>query len=53
MEFCGSGSLRDYLDTGNHLDEATIRDMMACCLYGLSYLHGMRIIHRVRVYITG
>ncbi len=47
MEYCPCGTLSDYMRKGNRLNESELRDIAACCLQGLNYLHSMKIIHRV------
>ena len=49
MEYCHCGSLGSYIRNGNRLTEEEIREIMACCLYGLVYLHSKNIIHRVGI----
>ena len=47
MECCPYGALSDYMRKGNRLNESELRDIAACCLLGLNYLHNMKIIYRV------
>lgn len=47
MEYCRCGSLAAVIQSGNRLNEAELRDVASCCLLGLIYLHGKKIIHRV------
>lgn len=49
MEYCRCGSLGDYIHSGNQLNEEQLRDILACNLLGLLYLHNRNIIHRVRI----
>lgn len=49
MEYCHCGSVAAFLRRGNTLKEDEIREIVACSLMGLSYLHNKRIIHRVCV----
>lgn len=49
MEYCRCGSVSSYLKRGNRLKEKEIREIVSCCLLGLSYLHLKNIIHRVAV----
>ena len=35
------------LKRGNRLKEDELREVVSCCLLGLSYLHAKNIIHRV------
>ena len=46
MEYCHCGSLGSFIRNGNRLSESALRDIMACCLMGLTYLHAKKIIHR-------
>ena len=46
MEYCHCGSLATFIRSGNRLNETQLRDIMACCLMGLTYLHAKKIIHR-------
>ena len=46
MEYCHCGSLGSFIRSGNRLSESALRDIMACCLMGLTYLHAKKIIHR-------
>ena len=48
MEYCHCGSIGAYLRNGNRLKEDELREVVSCCLLGLSYLHNKNIIHRVR-----
>lgn len=47
MEYCRCGSVANYMRRGNRLTEEQIREIASCCVLGLSYLHNMRIVHRV------
>ena len=47
MEYCHCGSIGTYLRNGNRLKEDELREVVSCCLLGLSYLHNKNIIHRV------
>ena len=47
MEYCHCGSVGAYLKRGNRLTEEELREIVSCCLLGLSYLHSRNIIHRV------
>ncbi|KAK8827663.1 hypothetical protein WA577_007210 [Blastocystis sp. JDR] len=46
MEYCQRGSLGAYLRCGNRMPEPMIRDVAACCLMGLLYMHAKQVIHR-------
>ncbi|KAK8832426.1 hypothetical protein WA577_002901 [Blastocystis sp. JDR] len=46
MEYCHCGSLGALIRNGNQLNVTALRDIMACSLMGLTYLHAKRIIHR-------
>lgn len=46
MEYCHCGSLGALIRNGNQLSVTALRDIMACSLMGLTYLHAKRIIHR-------
>ena len=50
MEYCHCGSLQAYLKRGNRLKEDELREVVSCCLLGLSYLHAKNIIHRVSMW---
>ena len=47
MEYCHCGSVGAYLKRGNRLNEEELREIVSCCLLGLSYLHSRNIMHRV------
>ena len=47
MEYCAYGSIDSYLKNGNRLKEEELREIMGCCLLGLSYLHDRNVIHGV------
>lgn len=47
MENCGFGSLATHLENGNRLNESVLKDVVGCCLLGLSYLHDRDVIHGV------
>ena len=47
MEYCHCGSVGAYLKRGNRLTEEELREIVSCCLLGLSYLHSRNIMHRV------
>ena len=47
MENCGFGSLATHLENGNRLNESVLKDVVGCCLLGLSYLHDRNVIHGV------
>ena len=49
MEYCKGGSLGTYVHNSSALNEDTVRDVAACCLLSLSYLHKMNTIHRVAI----
>ncbi len=53
MEYCQRGSLGAYLRSGNRMPEPMIRDVAACCLMGLLYMHAKQVIHRVRHAVMG
>ena len=36
---------------GNRLTEEELREIVSCCLLGLSYLHSRNIMHRVLVVV--
>ena len=46
MEYCPCGSVGAYLRSGNRLKEEELREVMSCCLLGLSYLHNRNVMHR-------
>ena len=46
MEYCHCGSLQTYLRSGNRLKEDELREVVSCCLLGLSYLHNRNVMHR-------
>jgi serine/threonine protein kinase len=47
MEVCDMGSLRDVMrSTGKPLTERQVGVVVASILQGLSYLHGLNIVHR-------
>ena len=47
MEYCRCGSLSSYIQSGNKLSEPLIRDICACSLFGIAYLHSKNVFHRV------
>ena len=49
MEYCQYGSLQAYLRNGNRLNEDELREVVSCCLLGLSYLHNRNVMHGVFV----
>ena len=51
MEYCPYGSLGGYLKKGNQLNEDELREVVSCCLLGLSYLHKRNVIHGVVIVI--
>ena len=53
MEYCHCGSIASYLKSGNHLSENELREVVACCLLGLNYLHKKNVMHRVFVQVDG
>ena len=46
MEYCHCGSVGAYLRSGNRLKEGELREVVSCCLLGLSYLHNRNVMHR-------
>ena len=50
MEYCHCGSVGAYLRSGNRLKEEELREVVSCCLLGLSYLHNKNVIHRVPIH---
>ena len=46
-EYCHYGSVGAYLRSGNRLKEDELREVVSCCLLGLSYLHKRNMIHQV------
>ena len=46
MEYCHCGSVGTYLRSGNRLKEEELREVVSCCLLGLSYLHNRNVMHR-------
>ena len=46
MEYCHCGSVGAYLRSGNRLKEDELREVVSCCLLGLSYLHNKNVMHR-------
>ena len=46
MEYCHCGSVGAYLRSGNRLSEEELREVVSCCLLGLSYLHNRNVMHR-------
>lgn len=49
MEYCRYGSAASFLSKCRTFTEEEIRDIMACCVIGLLYLHSKCIVHRVAV----
>ena len=47
MEYCDVGSLQEYMDMNNRLNEDEMREIASCCLLGLDFLHSQSIIHGV------
>lgn len=50
MEYCYRGSLSSLICRDNPLNEDAIREIAACTLLGLQYLHSNNIVHRVSVF---
>ena len=46
MEYCHCGSVGAYLRSRNRLKEEELREVVSCCLLGLSYLHNRNVMHR-------
>ena len=46
MEYCHCGSIQSFLRRGNRLKEDELREVVSCCLLGLSYLHNRNVMHR-------
>ena len=46
MEYCHCGSIQSFLKSGNRLKEEELREVVSCCLLGLSYLHNRNVMHR-------
>ena len=46
MEYCHCGSIQSFLRSGNRLKEEELREVLSCCLLGLSYLHNRTVMHR-------
>lgn len=46
MEYCPYGSVASLIKYGIELEENQLSEIAACCLLGLEYLHGKKIIHR-------
>ena len=46
MEYCHCGSIQSFLRSGNRLKEEELREVVSCCLLGLSYLHNRNVMHR-------
>ena len=46
MEYCHCGSIQSFLRSGNRLKEDELREVVSCCLLGLSYLHNRNVMHR-------
>ena len=49
MEYCHCGSIQSFLRCGNRLKEEELREVVSCCLLGLSYLHNRNVMHRVMI----
>ena len=49
MEYCHCGSIGSYLKMAEGLKEEELREVVSCCLMGLSYLHNKNVIHRVGI----
>ena len=47
MEYLHYGTIERYLRNGNRLNEEELREVVSCCLLGLSYLHKRNMLHRV------
>jgi serine/threonine protein kinase len=48
MEYCGSGSLGEYVEAlqGSVIDEEVLRDLLRSMANALVYLEGKQIVHR-------
>ena len=47
MENWELGSLREYMNRNDGLNEDELRAIASCCLLGLAFLHSQHIIHGV------
>ena len=47
MENCRLGSLKDYMNMNEKLNEDALREIASCCLLGLDSLHSQLIINGV------
>lgn len=47
MEYCPYGSIGSYLKKGNRLNEEELKEVVSCCLLGLSCLHKRSMNHGV------
>ena len=47
MEYCQYGSVGAFLRNGGRLKEEELREVVSCCVLGLSYLHSKKIVHTV------
>ena len=47
MEYCRFDTVASFLQKVRRLTEDEIKDILACCVLGLMYMHSKGIIHRV------
>ena len=47
MEYCDVGSLQEYMDMNNRLNEDEMREIASCCLLGIECLHFHNYSHGV------
>ena len=47
MEYCRFDTVASFLQKVRRLTEDEIKDILACCVLGLMYMHSKDIIHRV------
>ena len=47
MENCRLGSLKDYMNMNDGLNEDELRAIASCCLLGLNFLHSQHITNAV------
>ena len=47
MEHCELGSLREYIEANNGLNEEALREIASYSLLGLDFLYSQHIIHGV------